>query len=98
MFSSGGIIGIFSSLVGLNGGTLSVPFLVYHNTEMHKAIGTAAAIGFPIALSGTLGYVLNGWTEESLPSRLRRLCQPDSLVHRGGYQCFGRTFRRKAGP
>lgn len=68
MFTAGGIIGIFSSLVGIGGGTLSVPFLSYHNTEIHKAIGTAAAIGLPIALAGSAGYILNGWSAANLPS------------------------------
>ncbi|WP_035274676.1 sulfite exporter TauE/SafE family protein [Desulfogranum japonicum] len=68
MFASGSIIGIFSSLVGIGGGTLSVPFLVFHNTAMHKAIGTAAAIGLPIALAGSAGNILNGWSAEGLPA------------------------------
>ncbi len=58
--AAGGIIGVISSLVGIGGGTLSVPFLLWHNVEMRKAIGTSAAIGFPIALAGSLGYIVNG--------------------------------------
>jgi uncharacterized membrane protein YfcA len=65
---AGGIIGIFSSLVGIGGGTLSVPFLVWCNTPMHKAIGTSAAIGFPIAIAGTAGYILSGLDVKALPS------------------------------
>ncbi|WP_022666322.1 sulfite exporter TauE/SafE family protein [Desulfospira joergensenii] len=68
IFSAGSIIGIFSSLVGIGGGTLSVPFLVWCNTQVHKAIGTSSAIGFPIAVAGTLGFVLNGLGIENLPS------------------------------
>lgn len=60
MSCAGGFIGVISSLVGIGGGTLSVPFMVWHNVEMHRAIGTSAAIGFPIALSGSLGYALAG--------------------------------------
>ncbi|SMC96426.1 hypothetical protein SAMN02746065_11783 [Desulfocicer vacuolatum DSM 3385] len=67
MFGAGGVIGIFSSLVGIGGGTLSVPFLVWHNTAMRNAIGTSAAIGFPIAVAGTMGYLLNGWGMSDLP-------------------------------
>ena len=37
-----------------------MPFLLWHNVEMRKAIGTSAAIGFPIALAGSLGYIVNG--------------------------------------
>ncbi|MCG8619733.1 MAG: sulfite exporter TauE/SafE family protein [Desulfobacterales bacterium] len=67
IFTAGSIIGIFSSLVGIGGGTLSVPFLVWCNTKIHKAIGTSAAIGLPIAVAGTLGYVINGLGAEGLP-------------------------------
>ncbi len=66
-FCAGGIIGIFSSLVGIGGGTLSVPFLTWCNTKIHQAIGTSAAIGFPIAVAGTLGYIVNGWHISDLP-------------------------------
>ncbi len=67
MFGVGGVIGTFSSLVGIGGGTLSVPFLVWCNTAMHKAIGTSAAIGFPIAAAGAAGYILNGLAAGELP-------------------------------
>jgi len=67
MFGVGSGIGIFSSLVGIGGGTLSVPFLVWCNVTVHKAIGTAAAIGLPIALAGTAGYVINGWNVPGTP-------------------------------
>jgi len=68
IFGVGSIIGIFSSLVGIGGGTLSVPFLVWCNTKVHKAIGTSAAIGFPIAVAGTLGFIVNGMRVTGLPS------------------------------
>ncbi|SHO49320.1 sulfite exporter TauE/SafE family protein [Desulfopila aestuarii] len=68
MFGAGGIIGIFSSLVGIGGGTLSVPFMLYHNVTLHRAIGTSAAIGLPIAIAGTLGYITNGFGVNGLPS------------------------------
>ncbi len=68
MFCTGGVIGIFSSLVGIGGGTLSVPFLTWCNTKIHQAIGTSASIGFPIAVAGTIGYVVNGWYISDLPS------------------------------
>ena len=68
MFGAGGVIGVISSLVGIGGGTLSVPFMVWHNVPIHRAIGTSAAIGFPIAVAGTLGYIFNGWGDANLPS------------------------------
>ena len=57
---AGGVIGAVSSLVAIGGGLLSVPFLTLCKTKLQHAIGTAAAIGFPIALAGTIGYVVNG--------------------------------------
>lgn len=60
MFGAGNVIGMVSSLVGIGGGTLSVPFLVWCNTPMHRAIGTSSAIGFPIAVAGTFGFIVNG--------------------------------------
>lgn len=67
MFAVGGMIGGVSSLVGIGGGSMSVPFLVWCNIAMHSAIGTSAAIGFPIALAGAAGYVANGLSA-SLPA------------------------------
>ncbi len=46
-------------MVGTFGGSLSVPFLTWCNVAIHRAIGTSAAIGFPIALAGAAGYVVN---------------------------------------
>lgn len=60
LFGVGGLIGGISSMVGIGGGSLSVPFLLWCNTAMHRAIGTSAAIGFPIALAGAVGYMANG--------------------------------------
>jgi uncharacterized protein len=60
MFGVGSIIGGVSSLVGIGGGTLSVPFMVWCNIPLQEAIGTSAAIGFPIAVAGAIGYALNG--------------------------------------
>ena len=68
MFGAGGIIGCFSSLVGIGGGTLSVPFLSWCNIPVHHAIGTSSAIGLPIALAGALGFILNGLGTPTLPA------------------------------
>jgi uncharacterized membrane protein YfcA len=67
MFGAGSLIGAVSSWVGIGGGTLSVPFMLWCNTPLHRAIGTSAAIGFPIAFAGTLGYLLAGWGHTDLP-------------------------------
>ena len=67
MNGAGGAIGVVSSLVGIGGGSLSVPFMTYCNVPMHMAVGTSAAIGFPIAVAGTLSYILNGLPVSNLP-------------------------------
>jgi uncharacterized membrane protein YfcA len=53
--------------VAIGGGVLSVPFMTWCNVKMQNAIGTSAAIGFPIALGGALGYIWNGWGVSGLP-------------------------------
>ena len=55
-------IGFVSALVAIGGGSLTVPFLVWNNIDIRKAIGTSAAVGFPIAVAGALGYLINGWS------------------------------------
>lgn len=67
MFFTGNIIGFVSSLVGIGGGSLSVPFMIWCNVVVHHAIGTSAAIGLPIAIAGTLGFIFNGWSVSGLP-------------------------------
>lgn len=68
MFGVGNAIGAVSSFVGIGGGTLSVPFMLWCNIAAHTAIGTSAAIGFPIAIAGTVGYVVNGMAASGLPA------------------------------
>ncbi|MDR7088146.1 sulfite exporter TauE/SafE family protein [Cellvibrio fibrivorans] len=59
-------IGAVSALVSTGGGSLTVPYLVWQNVDIKKAIGTSAAIGLPISIAGTAGYVINGWSTTSL--------------------------------
>jgi len=66
-FVAGGSIGLLSGLVGAGGGFLSVPFMVWCNVAMHITVGTSAALGFPIALTNGLGYVLGGQGVTGLP-------------------------------
>lgn len=60
-------IGGVSALVAIGGGTLTVPFLTWCNVTLPVAIGTSAAVGLPIAFSGAVGYVVNGWSIVDLP-------------------------------
>jgi len=62
-----GLIGIVSALMGIGGGTLSVPTMTLSGYPIHKAVGTASAIGFLIGVPGTLGMIVGGWGHEGLP-------------------------------
>lgn len=64
---SAAVVGYISALMGVGGGSLSVPTIHAFGASMHKAVGTGAAIGVFIALSGTLGFVVSGWSAEGRP-------------------------------
>lgn len=68
MASAGTGIGFLSGLVGAGGGFMTVPFLTHRGIPMHQAVGTSAAMGFPIAVFNTLGFVFSGWAVQGLPS------------------------------
>ena len=68
MIAAGALIGGLSSLVAIGGGTLTVPFLTWCNVRVHNAIGTSAAVGVPISLGGTIGYIWNGMHASGLPA------------------------------
>jgi hypothetical protein len=65
---AGTAIGVCSALAAMGGATLTIPFLVFCNVPFHMAIGTASAVGFPIAVVGTMGYIVNGWGATGLPA------------------------------
>ena len=60
-------IGWFSVLMGIGGGTLSVPMMNLFNIEMRRAVGTGAAIGILIGIPGLLGFMFTGWGNPLLP-------------------------------
>jgi len=60
-------IGFVSSLVGAGGGFMSVPFMTWCNVALHQAVGTSAALGFPIALASVGGYLWSGTKLVDLP-------------------------------
>jgi uncharacterized membrane protein YfcA len=68
MLAAGGLIGVLSSLVSAGGGFMSIPFMVFCNVAIHQAVGTSAALGFPIAVAGTIGYLVAGWGTPGLPA------------------------------
>jgi uncharacterized membrane protein YfcA len=96
LFGAGAGIGALSSVRAAGGAFLSIPFLVRCNVPLKRAIGTAAANGFPIAVAGTIGYVLNGLRVSGLPdgslaSPIRRSYSP-SRQHAGSAAgCESRT-------
>jgi hypothetical protein len=67
MTAAGAGIGALSSLVGIGGGVLTVPLLAWCNVALHRAIGTSSAVGFPLAVAGTAGFVAAGWDAPGLP-------------------------------
>ena|SRR5436190_2864631 len=67
LFSAGAVIGSLSSLAAVGGAFLTIPFLSWCNVPLKRAIGTAAANGFPIAVAGSVGYIIQGLRTEGLP-------------------------------
>lgn len=63
----GVVIGTVSSIFGIGGGSLSVPYLTWCNIKMQQAVGTSSAGGIPIAIAGALGFVWTGWQHPDLP-------------------------------
>lgn len=67
IIAAGVLIGGLSSLVAIGGGMLTVPFLTWCNVRVQHAIGTSAAVGVPIAVGGSIGYIWNGMHASGLP-------------------------------
>lgn len=75
--AAGAGIGFLSGLVGAGGAFVSVPFMTWCNVPIHNAVATSAALGFPIALASTVGYVIGGWNlPNALPGSLGYLYLP----------------------
>jgi uncharacterized protein len=68
MLAAGAGIGSLSALVGIGGGTMTVPFLGRVGIDMRQAVATSAACGVPIALAGALGFMVTGWGRTGLPA------------------------------
>lgn len=67
--STGGfLIGAISALAGIGGGSMTVPFLSWHNIVIRKAVATSAAVGLPIAVVATAAYIYSSWSITDLPS------------------------------
>lgn len=67
LYSLGLVIGIVCGLVSAGGAFLTVPFMLWCGVPLRTAIGTAAAMGIPVAIVGSAGYVMSGWNIPGLP-------------------------------
>jgi uncharacterized membrane protein YfcA len=67
MAGAGAVIGAVSGVVGIGGGSLTVPFLTWCSVDIRRAVATSAACGFPIAVAGAFGFGLTGWGTAALP-------------------------------
>lgn len=77
----GGAIGLVSGLVGAGGAFVSVPFMTWCNVPIRQAVGTSAALGFPIALANTVGYLIAGRSvPPALPGAVGYLYLPALVI------------------
>jgi len=66
-YAAGGGIGLLSSILGIGGGTLTVPFLVTCQIPMKNAVAISSACGLPIAFAATVSYIFLGLQQPQLP-------------------------------
>jgi uncharacterized membrane protein YfcA len=76
----GTIIGAISAIVGIGGGTMTVPYLVWCNVAMRQAVATSAAVGLPIAIAGAAGFAWTGWQQASVPGSAFGFIMPEAFV------------------
>ncbi len=75
------VVGGFSSLMGIGGGTLSVPILSAFSFEIRRAVGTASAFGILIAIPAVIGFVVSGMgTPDRPPFSLGFVSVPAALL------------------
>ena len=74
LFAVGGGIGLISSMVGAGGAFLSVPFMTACNVRIRNCVATSAALGLPIAVAGTIGFVVAGLRPARTAAAYDRLC------------------------
>jgi len=79
-FVSPTIIGFFSAVMGIGGGSFSVPYLTLYGVSIHRAVGTASLAGLVISVSGGLGYLFGGWTVEGLPLGMAGFIHIPSMI------------------
>tara|TARA_Y100001970_G_C14238697_1_gene863524 strand:- start:598 stop:1422 length:825 start_codon:yes stop_codon:yes gene_type:complete len=62
-----GIIGFFSSMIGVGGGAFFISYFTAYSVPLLSALGTSASLGVMISLPGVIGYIANGWNLQNLP-------------------------------
>jgi len=67
LFAVGGAIGLISNMVGAGGAFMSVPFMIACNVNLRNCVATSAALGLPIAVAGTIGFVIAGLRQTGMP-------------------------------
>ena len=82
LFTAGTVIGVCSALAAMGGAALTIPFLVFCNVPFHRALGTASAVGFPIAVFGSIGYIIMAGAPQDCHTRVwaTSTCQPWSVL------------------
>lgn len=68
LLAAGGVIGLMAGLLGAGGAFISVPFMTWCNVNLQRALATSSALGFPIALAGTLSNIYYGMSTPNLPA------------------------------
>jgi len=93
----GTTLGLLAGLVGAGGAFIAGPFLVWCNVSMHKVVATSAALGFPVAVAGTAGYLVSGWRlPQALPGAFGYLYLPGLLIVAAASVCTAPLGARAA--
>ena len=93
----GGSIGLLSGLVGAGGAFIASPFMSWCNVPMHQVVATSAALGLPVALASTAGYLVSGWAlPPALPGAFGYLYLPALLIVSAASACMAPLGARVA--
>jgi len=68
LFAVGGGIGVMAGAVGTGGAFMAVPYLTRRKVTIHAAVASSAAIGLPVAVAATIGFMFAGWKRPDLPA------------------------------